>query len=193
MSKLLDAQMSPLAMAALALIDEEPRHPYDVYQVMMHRREDILVKIRPGSLYHAVGKLAENNYIEEIGTDREGNRPERTTYRITRAGGVVLRSTIADRLANPRKEYPIFPLAVAEAHHLAKEDVLQHLSHRRSVLARDLTEVEDIYRHVIDDRGKPARYVLDIDLIIHQIRAEIAWVDTTIAALQDGRLEWTAS
>lgn len=185
--------MSPLAMSALALIDEEPRHPYDVYQVMMHRREDLLVKIRPGSLYHAIGKLAEGGWIEEVGTDREGNRPERTTYRITTTGSHALRSAIADRLANPRKEYPIFPLAVAEAHHLPKDDVLQHLSHRRVVLHRDLAEVEDVFRHVTGDRGKPVRYVLDIDLLIHHIRAEIAWVDSTIAALKDGRLEWTAS
>lgn len=190
MSKPLSTDMSPLAMSALALIDEEPRHPYDVYQVMMHRREDMIVKIRPGSLYHAIGKLAESQYIEEVGTDRDGNRPERTTYRITPAGGHVLRSAIAERLANPRKEYPIFPLAVAGAHHLPKEDVLQHFSHRRAVLGRDLEEVADIYRHVIDDRGKPARYVLDVDLMIHQMRAEISWLDSTITALEGGLLEW---
>lgn len=49
------AELTPLGVASLALLAEEPRHPYEMYQVLMARHEDRLVKVRPGTLYHAVG------------------------------------------------------------------------------------------------------------------------------------------
>ena len=56
-----------------------------------------------------------------VGTEREGNRPERTTYEITDAG----RDRAAEQHrpdAGPGRptEYPVFPFALGEAHNLAR-------------------------------------------------------------------------
>ena len=75
--------LTPLAVAALALLAEGPTHPYEMYQLASVRRGDQLVKIKPGSLYHTVSRLEKQELLASIGTDREGNRPERTTYEIT--------------------------------------------------------------------------------------------------------------
>ena len=50
------ATLTPLQFAALAIYAEQPRHPYEVFQEMLKRREDRLVKVRPGTLYHAVNR-----------------------------------------------------------------------------------------------------------------------------------------
>ncbi|BAS16724.1 transcriptional regulator protein [Arthrobacter sp. Hiyo8] len=47
------AALTPLGVAALALLVEAPMHPYEMYQLLMARHEDRLVKVRPGTLYHA--------------------------------------------------------------------------------------------------------------------------------------------
>ena len=44
------AELTPLGLAALALLAERPMHPYEMYQTLVHRREDRNVKVRPGSL-----------------------------------------------------------------------------------------------------------------------------------------------
>ena len=75
------ASLTPLGVAALSLLVEEPMHPYEMYQLLVARHEDRLVKVRPGTLYHAVGRLEEQGLVEATGTEREGNRPERICIR----------------------------------------------------------------------------------------------------------------
>ncbi|AHD23593.1 hypothetical protein Y013_03505 [Rhodococcus pyridinivorans SB3094] len=62
-------------------------------QFLLRRREDNLIKLRPSSLYHTVSRLAESGLIRQEGTERAGNRPERTTYSITEA---AIRTWAAD-------------------------------------------------------------------------------------------------
>lgn len=89
------ATLTPLAMAALALLAERPMHPYEMYQTLIHRSEDRIVKVRPGSLYHTVARMADQGLARVTGTEREGNRPERTTYEITERGHLALAERIA--------------------------------------------------------------------------------------------------
>ncbi|WP_235347412.1 PadR family transcriptional regulator [Arthrobacter sp. SPG23] len=132
------APLTPLGISALSLLVEEPMHPYEMYQLLMARHEDRLVKVRPGTLYHAVGRLEERGLVETAGTDREGNRPERTTYRITPAGREALTERLQDMLAEPVNEYPSFPLAVAEAYNLPAAVVLDLLDRRLLLLQEQL-------------------------------------------------------
>src|SRR6478752_4124160 len=88
--------LTPLGLAALSLLVEEPMHPYEMFQLLIARHEDRLVKVRPGTLYHAVGRLEEQGLVAATGTDREGNRPERTTYKISAAGREALTARLQD-------------------------------------------------------------------------------------------------
>ena len=108
--------ITPLALSALALLAERPMHPYEMYQLLLERHEDELVKVRPGSLYHAVERLEDHELVEVLGTEREGNRPERTTYAITDAGREALVGRLREMLSTPVNEFPQFPVALGEAH-----------------------------------------------------------------------------
>lgn len=185
-----DTKINALGMAALGLLTEGPRHPYDMYQVLMSRREDAIVKIRPGSLYHSITRLAEAGFVRATGTERDGNRPERTTYEITEDGRHVVQDIVGHYLANPLNEYPIFPVAVAQAQRLPKTDVLKHLSYRLGLIERDTAALRDAYRGLIDN-GVLAHVILDVDYLIVMRDSEIAWLTKTIAALENGQLKWT--
>src|SRR3954453_13948066 len=119
--------LNPLAVSALALLAERPMHPYEMYQLMLQRRDDRLVKVRPGSLYHTIDRLTREGLAEAIGTDREGNRPERTTYRITDRGRDAPSAPLAAMLRAPAEEHPQLALALSQAHHLQKQDVSEYL------------------------------------------------------------------
>ena len=96
-----DAPLKPLAIVALALLLERPMHPYEMYQLMLQRGQDATVKVRPVKLYHTVGWLQAAGFVTATGTDREGNRPERTTYSITPAGSGALEATVASLIGTP--------------------------------------------------------------------------------------------
>jgi len=48
------AELTPLAISVLALLEERSMHAYEMYQLLITRHNDRLLKVRPGSLYHTV-------------------------------------------------------------------------------------------------------------------------------------------
>lgn len=184
--------LTPLGVAALGLLDERSMHPYEMFQLMVQRAEDRLVKVRPGSLYHTVDRLAQDGLVTALGTERAGNRPERTVYEITDAGRLALSDRVADLLGTPVNEYPVFPLAVAEAHNLPADTVT-------ALLRRRLEQQDAVIRSYqaglesVRARGVPRRYWVDAELSLALLGAETDWIRTFLDELATGALDWDAA
>jgi DNA-binding PadR family transcriptional regulator len=184
------ANVTPLGMAVLALLAERPMHPYEMYQLLITRSEDRLVKVRPGSLYHAVDRLVQMGFVESLGTARDGNRPERTTYRITEAGQLGLSQRVAEILATPLNEYNEFPLGISMADNLPKDVLIELLGRRRLRLVSELETLSGGYADVTA-KQVPRKYWIDITYQQAMVRAEIAWLDGLVSDLNSGELDWS--
>lgn len=182
--------LTALGMAALALLLEGPRHPYEMFQIMTDRREDVIVKLRAGTLYHTVGRLADTGLVRATGTDRDGNRPERTTYEITAAGRAALHGAVAEHLAVPTREYPIFPVALAEMHALPPAAAADRLRQRLTTLRRETEALRHGYTAALD-RGVPPNHLLDLDYLIATRLGDIEWVIRVIDRIDRAELDWT--
>lgn len=182
-------RLSALAMAALGLLAERPMHPYEMYQVLVHRHEDRLLKVRPGTLYHAVGRLAEARLVQATGTVKDGNRPERTNYAILPAGRDKLSASLRELIAQPVKEYPRFPQALSEAHNLPAAEVIELLQQRTAILEGELLALETD-RDLALSRDVPRRFWIDVGYQQHQLRAELQWIAALAAELHNGELPW---
>jgi DNA-binding PadR family transcriptional regulator len=184
-------ELMPLAIAALALLAERPMHPYEMYQVLLLRNEDRIVKVRPGSLYHAVNKLEEGGLVRAVGTDREGNRPERTTYEITEDGREQFLDRIEELIVEPLNEYPKFPLAIGEAHNFPLPKVIKLLHMRLAALAVEREQgMKDL--DAVRAKGVPEAFWLDGPYLIAMHDAEVAWIEKLIADLESGVIDWDA-
>lgn len=181
--------LTPLAVAALALLAEGPTHPYEMYQTLMLRSEDRLVKVRPGSLYHTVDRLARQELVRATGTEREGNRPERTTYEITEDGTLALGERVADIIGTPVNEFPEFPLGLGEAHNLPVETVIELLQRRVTLLRADLTVLDEAIR-TVRAKGLPAKYWLDVRYLRTMAEADITTLESLIDDLASGAVSW---
>lgn len=181
--------VTPLGIAVLALLEERPMHPYEMFQLLIARREDVLVKVRPGSLYHTVARLAEQQMVQADGVDRDGNRPERTTYRITEGGRTALRARIAEIVRYPAPEYPMFPVALAELHNLPLAEVIALLRERVGHLEADRADVATMITWA-DERRVPRRYVVTLPYLHAMLDAEIAWVNGFLDELAGGAMPW---
>jgi DNA-binding PadR family transcriptional regulator len=183
------SSLTPLAVAVLALLVERPLHPYEMHQTLLARRTDQVVKVRPGSLYHAVDRLHRDGLLRAVGTERAGNRPERTTYEITDAGRAALAETLAAMIAAPVNEYPRFPLAVAEAHQLPRGTVLGLLRDRRTRLAVELDALRAGVERV-QEKGLPARYWIDLTYRIALYETESTWIASFVEDIESGDIPW---
>ena len=112
------ARLTPLGLMVLALLGEGDMHPYEMMRLLRQRRDDRLVTITNGTMYHTVARLERAGLLAEVGVDRDGNRPERTTYALTDAGPRRRRASgcagSCRGSIGPRE----FRVALAEAHNL---------------------------------------------------------------------------
>jgi DNA-binding PadR family transcriptional regulator len=184
------SSLTPLGVAALALLVERPMHPYEMYQTLVQRSEERVVKVRPGSLYHTVDRLAASGLVRATGTEREGNRPERTTYEITERGSLALSERVAEILGTPVNEYPEFPLALGEAHNLPVESVIQLLKNRVSLIRADIADLDDGIRS-IQAKQLPRKYWLNVQYTRALSDVEASWLESLIHDLESGDISWT--
>ena len=179
--------LTPLAISVLALLRERPMHPYEMYQLLVEREETRIVKVRPGSLYHAVERLASDELVVATGTEREGNRPERTTYELTDRGRAALRARIQELLAEPVNEFPIFPVALAESHNLTRDEVLEALARRRAGLEASVTELTDLLE--VARRLEVAEaYWFQLDYLRAITTTELDWISRLITRIDSNAL-----
>lgn len=181
--------LTPLATSMLAMLCERPMHPYEMYREMVRRHEDRTVKIRPGSLYHTMDRLSAAELVVATGTDREGARPERTTYAITDAGRAAMAGWVRSVLTEPVKEYPRLPVALGEAHNLPRTEVIElvraRIAHLEAELAADEALVAEAYAH-----GVLEAHLLDADFMMETTRAELGWLRRLADRLEHKELSW---
>ena len=116
-------RLTPLGVMVLALLREDDMHPYEMIRLMRHRHDDRIVSVTNGTMYHTVARLEKSGLLAEVGVDRGGNRPERTTYTLTDAGHEVVQDWVRREL--PLLDRPVeFRVALAAAPTLPREDVV---------------------------------------------------------------------
>jgi DNA-binding PadR family transcriptional regulator len=64
----------------------QPVHGYFVRRELLSWHADSWANLNPGSVYNGLRSLARDGFVEEVGTEAEGGRPARTTYRLTGDG-----------------------------------------------------------------------------------------------------------
>jgi DNA-binding PadR family transcriptional regulator len=183
------ATCSPLGLSALALLVERPMHPYEMYQLLIQRQEDRVVKVRPGSLYHTVHWLEGRGMVRPTSTEREGNRPERTIYEITVDGRTKLTERVSEMLAIPVREFPEFPLAIGEAHNLPRATVIELLTRRCTLLEADLEDIETTI-HGLEEREVEPMYWLNVSYSRAIHAAEVSWVRQLLTDIGTNVIPW---
>ena len=72
-------------LVMLGLLRERPLYGYEIKHIIEEHMGD-WTNIAFGSIYFALGKLAEEGFIEQVAVEQEGRRPSRSVYQITEEG-----------------------------------------------------------------------------------------------------------
>lgn len=179
---------NPLALAVLVLLLEKAMHPYEMATTLKQRGKEQSIKLRYGSLYTVIGQLEREGFIEAAGTERDGGRPERTTYRLTDAGEVEMSSWLRSLVAEPVKEYLQFEAALSLLPALPPKDVPLLLAER---LGR-LEERERRMQAEIEGAAAinlPALFLIESEYALALVRAERVYVKGLIRGIETGELD----
>ena len=183
-----DPALTPLGVMVLALLREGDMHPYEMARLLRARRDDRIIPISHGTLYHTVSRLHGQGLLEEVGVDRDGNRPERTTYAVTPAGTEAVREWVRRELGGSRRQTP-FRVALAEAHNLERGEVVDLLTQRLALLRHEL-ETLDTSLDGAATRAVPEQYLLEVVRHRLLLNAEVDWLGTLIPRIASSDIAW---
>jgi DNA-binding PadR family transcriptional regulator len=175
-------------IAVLALLREDPMHPYQMQRLLRMRHKDEILALKRGSLYHAIARLLKAELIAIETTGRHGRRPERTTYRLTAQGQQALIHSLRNMVSVPRREPSDFMAAMSFLVHLPSDEAVALLHQRSQILEAEIAArtsgLSAAAPHV------PRIHLIESEYLVAILSAELAWVRALEADLHAGKLTW---
>src|SRR5581483_9836655 len=108
----------------------QPVHGYFVRRELLSWHADAWANLNPGSVYNGLRSLAKDGFVKEVGTEAEGGRPARTTFRLTVDGQTEFLRLLRNSLWNVSLESADLMAAWSFAWALKREEVIAALESR---------------------------------------------------------------
>jgi len=139
-----------------------------------------------GSIYFALGKLADEGFVDMIATERQGRRPSRSIYEITPAGRAEFLNLLRQVWTRPQRQHFILDLGLFFIDSLPREEVADYL-------AQKLTWLEAVRDHLAGHkdenmaRGEVPRVAGAIfDHSLAHLEAELEWTREVLDQVLSG-------
>jgi DNA-binding PadR family transcriptional regulator len=163
-------------------------HPYQMLRLLRERHKDDVLVLKRGSLYHAINRLESAGLIAAVTVDREGRRPERTTYQLTGKGEQDLAGWLQERIANVQRSPSEFMGTLSFLVHLPPKVAAAHLQARVQALQFQIARLE---AGMAQARGFVDRInLIESEYLLAMLKAEIHWVRALVVELREGRFNW---
>jgi DNA-binding PadR family transcriptional regulator len=183
------AQRSTLGLIVLWQLFEGPKHVHGIQKQLEQQGKDRVVNVRARAiLYQTLERLMRLGLVEVQETVRREGYPDRIVYAITEAGREVAREWLREMLRTTGREYPEFIAAVSILFGLAPEDARLQLEQRAESLAAELADTET---QLEGNPGLPRLFLLEEEYRRAVLKAELSWLRSVIADLEQGRLTWS--
>lgn len=173
--------MTNAELAILSLIAEQPRHGYEIEQVIEERGMRDWTEVGFSSIYYVLKKLEKSRLIEGRTEQQAGRGPARKVYHITVAGQAAWRDATLHALSTPRRHSMPFQLALANLPRISLDEALTALRQYRDRLAERREHVRA--RRARGEEDLPYHVDAMFDLSLTMIEAELAWTERFMGQL----------
>jgi DNA-binding PadR family transcriptional regulator len=172
-------------LVILGLLRERPLYGYELKHIIEEHMGD-WTNIAFGSIYFALGKLAEEAFIEKVAVEQEGNRPSRSVYQVTPAGQGEFLRLLREAWGSIERHYYDIDIALAFSDALLRDEVTAFLRQR-------VAELEGILEHIVGHRDEqmaneevPRLAAAVFDHGLAHFRAELEWTRDLLDKFERG-------
>ena len=163
----------------------QPVHGYDVRRELLSWSADKWANVQPGSIYHALRKLTDEELLREVATEQVGARPARTTYEITEKGAAEFQSLLRSNWWSLAAPPDPFLAAFSFLPALPREEAVAALRNRAVQLDAGIKQMQSLmgadWIH-----QKPTYVTWMWELGIDRAEAEIRWCERTAKRIEAG-------
>ncbi len=166
----------------LGILQEGKTHGYRLNEYVNHAM-GLYTDIKKSKVYYTLEKLEKDGYVEHE-TAREGKRPERQVYQITKKGKALFLQLLRDNLGKFAHAHFNDDIGIAFMDRLSTQEVRELLEKKRVMIQSTLKQFKDA-----PDHGDNWRYVINHN--VAHLEADLTWINSMISELLkkgDGRL-----
>jgi DNA-binding PadR family transcriptional regulator len=164
----------------------QPVHGYDVRRELQSWRAEEWACVAPGSIYHALRKLAEEGLLEEVATEKPGARPARTTYRVTPKGEAEFEEMLRQYWWGYQQPIDPFLAGFGFLPALPRREAAAALRNRSRLLRAAVDEHRFALASEWMQQTKPAHVGWMFELVVARLEAEIAWCERIAERIEGG-------
>jgi len=177
--------MTNAELAILGLIAEQPRHGYEIEQVIEARGMRDWTEIGFSSIYYLLNKLEKAGLIESQLQQPEGKGPARKVYQITSHGWEVQIEGSIQALSTPQTGAAPFLLGLSNFPIIPKEQTLSALNRYQEQLE---TRLQQMLARAEAQQPLPGFVQAMFDYSQTLAEAEINWIRNFIQAVETGNV-----
>jgi DNA-binding PadR family transcriptional regulator len=178
----------------LGFLRGQPLYGYEIKRMIEQIMGD-WTNIAFGSIYFALKKLAEEGFVEKIGTEQEGSRPSRTVYQITDAGREEFLRLLREVWDSVERQTFAFDIGLSFMSALPIEEVKGYLRKRAKHLEHVIQFLEGHQAEELADEHVPRRLAASVfgHHRVH-LQAELGWTRELLQNVEQGiyddELDW---
>jgi DNA-binding PadR family transcriptional regulator len=170
-------------LVILGLLRERPLYGYEIKQIIEDHMSD-WTSIAFGSIYFALDKLSEEQFIEKTGVEREGKRPSRSVYQITEAGRAEFPRLLRAVWGNLERQYFSVDIGLAFVDALPLDEIKGHLRQRVAQLEGTLTYLDSHQQEALGEQQVPRSAVAIFEHSRVHFQAELTWTRELLAQVE---------
>ncbi len=170
------AALTPAELTLLGLLVEQPRHGYELEEVIATRGMREWTEIGFSSIYYLLGKLRDRKLVAETGPG--GRSTGRKVFAATDEGRRVCAEAAEAAIAEPHPLFPAVLVGLANQPVIPRERLLAALDRRAGALA---ARARDVRAAAQADAPEFVRAIFDYSLA--QLTAEQDWLSAYRASL----------
>ncbi len=158
----------------LGILQEGKTHGYRLNEYVNHAM-DLYTDIKKSKVYYTLEKLEKDGYVEHE-TEREGKRPERRVYQITKKGKALFLQLLRDNLGEFARAHFSDDIGVAFMDHLSTQETRELLEKKREMAQSNLKQFKEVPDHVGN-----LRYVINHN--VAHLEVDLTWINSLISEL----------
>ena len=159
----------------LGLLRSQDMHGYQLHEAI-DSHLGMGVQLTKPTAYRLLSNMADDGWVT-FREEQEGNRPPRRVYAITPQGEGAFQQLLRENLANYQPSDFTCHIGLAFLDELSAEEALPLLHSRRAGMEELLESAQAHGEH-------PGSLQLMLEHQVHQLAAELDWLDTVIARIR---------
>lgn len=163
-----------IEITILGLLMEQNLYGYEIKKKIVERLGDY-VDIKFGSIYYAIKKAVDNEWVERVGTEKEGGNPERYIYQILPSGKKYYKKILKQYLDHNYIHFDI-DIVLMFYNTLTKDQKEHFVEERIEYIQKKISEITKKMQKEKENSSPFSQYNVYSYLDYH-MRAELNWIE----------------